>query len=72
MDEVMRKMFATELARSGGKAAADKLTPRQRKAKARKAAKTRWDKVRASKAQGAASVSLEEVAGAKVKLKGAE
>jgi general stress protein YciG len=39
-----RKDFATEFARSGGKARAKALTPEQRKQIASKAAKARWAK----------------------------
>jgi hypothetical protein len=36
--------YATEFARKGGKARAEKLTSEQRKASARKAAQARWAK----------------------------
>ncbi len=38
-------------ASKGGKARRDKLTPEERKAIARKAAKARWDKYRQEKAE---------------------
>ena len=39
-----RDPYAVEFARKGGKASARKLTPEQRREKARKAAKARWAK----------------------------
>ena len=36
--------YAVEFARKGGKASAKKLTPQQRKEKARRAAQARWAK----------------------------
>jgi len=39
-----RPMTITEVARMGGKATARKLTPKQRKESARKAARARWKK----------------------------
>jgi hypothetical protein len=39
-----KESYAVEFARKGGNARAKKLTPEQRKASARKAAKARWAK----------------------------
>jgi hypothetical protein len=40
--------YAVQFARKGGKASAKKLTPEQRREKARKAAKVRWAKGKSS------------------------
>ena len=39
-----KEPYAVEFARKGGKASAKKLTPEQRREKARKAAQARWEK----------------------------
>jgi hypothetical protein len=41
--------YAVEFARKGGKASAKKLTPEQRREKARKAAQARWQKRKAAR-----------------------
>jgi hypothetical protein len=51
MTPEIRRQVASEMGKAGGKALAAKMTPEERSAAARRAAKARWAKIRATGAE---------------------